>query len=233
MTTPMSPERFQDRWEHFRGEPQQVSGIWLHYRAVLALPGGAEVLAESHPSWRKFSEKPLAANPIPRPYFWQSDNGAEGWRQCQTSAIAMELAGQGVKGINDDLDYLKVVNRYGDTTEQRSHTLALRALGVKADFSKTWAPTTIKNVISQGKGFVAGVLHHGPVSAPRGGGHYILINGYTKTHWICQDPFGELNLVGGGWSSQAKGSGKNVLYSFANLNPRWDHGGERWGWVIG
>jgi hypothetical protein len=163
----------------------------------------------------------------------QTDNGPEGWRQCQTSAIAMELAGQGVRGINDDLDYLKIVNRYGDTTEQRSHTLALKALGVPATFSKLWGPTTIKSVIGQGKGFVAGLLHHGPVSAPTGGGHYILINGYTDTHWICQDPFGELNLVGGGWSSQAKGSGKNVRYSFKNLNPRWDHGGERWGWVIG
>ena len=28
MATPMTPERFQDRWEAFKGELQQVSGIW-------------------------------------------------------------------------------------------------------------------------------------------------------------------------------------------------------------
>jgi hypothetical protein len=29
MASPMTPERFQDRFEAFRGEPQQVSGVWI------------------------------------------------------------------------------------------------------------------------------------------------------------------------------------------------------------
>jgi hypothetical protein len=61
----------------------------------------------------------------------------------------------------------------------------------------------------------------------------VLINGYTDTHWIVQDPYGELDLVNGGWTSRTASAGKNVHYSFRNFNPRWNHGGERWGWVIG
>ena len=34
MATPMTPERFQDRWEAFKGEPQQVSGIWGLYSSI-------------------------------------------------------------------------------------------------------------------------------------------------------------------------------------------------------
>jgi GH24 family phage-related lysozyme (muramidase) len=39
------------------------------------------------------------------PYFHQKDNGPEGWRQCQTSSIAMCLKYLDTPGINDDTDY--------------------------------------------------------------------------------------------------------------------------------
>ncbi|MGB7565574.1 MAG: L,D-transpeptidase, partial [Prochlorococcaceae cyanobacterium] len=54
----MSPERFQDRWEAFKGEPQQVSGVWTLYDAIRALPGGTAVLDEQAAWALKFSEKP-------------------------------------------------------------------------------------------------------------------------------------------------------------------------------
>ena len=57
-TCGMSPERFQDRWEYFTNEPQQVSGVWLLYDAIRALPGGCAVLDEQAPWALKFSEKP-------------------------------------------------------------------------------------------------------------------------------------------------------------------------------
>jgi hypothetical protein len=57
-TCGMSPERFQDRWEAFKGEAQQVSGVWTLYDSIRALPGGTAVLDEQAPWALKFSEKP-------------------------------------------------------------------------------------------------------------------------------------------------------------------------------
>ena len=58
MATPMTPERFQDRWEAFKGEPQQVSGIWGLYRSIAELEGSGDILDEQAAWALKFSEKP-------------------------------------------------------------------------------------------------------------------------------------------------------------------------------
>jgi hypothetical protein len=60
MTTAMTPERFQDRFEAFKGEPQQISGVWTLFSAIEALAGSAAVLDEQAPWALKFSEKPPA-----------------------------------------------------------------------------------------------------------------------------------------------------------------------------
>lgn len=168
------------------------------------------------------------------PYFWQQDNGAEGWRQCQTSSIAMCLKYLGVKGIKDDVDYLRYVNKHGDTTTREAHYGALADIGVKADFKTNLDSLDVKNQIDKGKPVAAGVLHHGTVDAPKGGGHFIVITGYGPSYWLVQDPFGEQDLVGGGWSAQSTTSGKNKHYSFTNLNPRFFVGGGAtgWGWTF-
>ena len=58
MATPMTPERFQDRWEAFKGEPQQVSGIWGLYSSIAELEGSGDILDEQATWALKFSEKP-------------------------------------------------------------------------------------------------------------------------------------------------------------------------------
>ncbi len=60
MASPMTPERFQDRFEAFRGEPQQVSGVWTLHAAITALPGSEAVLNEQAPWALTFSQKPAA-----------------------------------------------------------------------------------------------------------------------------------------------------------------------------
>jgi uncharacterized protein YvpB len=60
--------------------------------------------------------------------------------------------------------------------------------------------TDVKNEILKGRPVVAGILHHGPVDAPRGGGHFIVITGFGKDYWLVQDPFGCLDLINGGWA---------------------------------
>ncbi len=164
------------------------------------------------------------------PYFYQRDNGPEGWRQCQTSAIAMCLKYIDTPGIADDLDYLKIVDKYGDTTYQQTHFDALEELGVYAKFTRNTNADDIKRQIDKGLPVVAGVLHHGTVSRPLGGGHYIVITGYSKEHWLVQDPYGEIDLVNGGWERLGPTIGKNQKYSFKNLNPRLFVGGGSDGW---
>jgi hypothetical protein len=233
----MTRDRFLDRFEHFTGEKQQVEAVTQLWAALdLGFPS----VLDEEATWAKtFSSKPPAKNPLVRPYCSQLDNGPNGWRQCQTSSIAMELIGTKTPKILDDLDYLRIVQKYGDTTLQQSHIKALTELKVPHKFSNTWgSPDVIKKAIDSGKGFIAGLLHHGPVTAPSGGGHYVLIYGYTATAWMVHDPYGELDLVNGGWANRAIGSGKAVTYSFKNFNARWDCKApgqtrkEQWGWIL-
>jgi hypothetical protein len=168
------------------------------------------------------------------PYFWQQDNGPEGWRQCQTSSIAMCLKYLGVKGINTDTDYLKYVNKHGDTTTRPAQSGALADLKVNAKFSQSLDAQDVKDQINKGLPVVAGILHHGTPEQPLGGGHFIVITGYSSSYWLVQDPFGELDLANGYWASQTPTAGRNQHYSFENLNPRFFVGGgaNGWGWTF-
>jgi hypothetical protein len=171
------------------------------------------------------------------PFFSQLDpsDGPEGWRQCQTSSIAMALRFMRVPGITDDTDYLKVVRQFGDTTVQESHRKALAKLGVRARFTKRCSVAQLQAEIKAGLPVVCGVLHHGPVSRPTGGGHYVTLHGFDggpMPAWHVHDPYGELDLVNGGWTRQGGGAGRDQRYSFKNFNPRWDAGGEQWTWLF-
>jgi len=190
--------------------------------------------------WRA-KGSPAAAVPAPAarptnpltgfPYFSQNDNGPNGWRQCQTTSIAMCLAYLGVGNIRDDLDYLKVVQRYGDTTSQAAHQAALKELGVKARFVTSCSASQLQAEIRAGLPVCMGVLHHGPVSAPSGGGHWIACYGFDARNFIVNDPYGELDLVSGQWLRQGGGSGKGLRYSYRNLSPRWQVEGVGTGWA--
>ena len=164
------------------------------------------------------------------PYFLQRDNGPEGWRQCQTSCIAMCLKYLDVPGVNDDKDYLKIVNKYGDTTHREPHKLALKELKAGATFITSGDEHIVKSQIDKGLPVVAGVVHHGPVTRPSGSGHFVVITGYDSDSWLVQDPYGELDLVNGGWANLGSVSGRNVHYSFKNFNPRFFYGGGASGW---
>ena len=168
------------------------------------------------------------------PYFSQNDNGPEGWRQCQTSSIAMCLKYLKTPGINDDLDYLRIVQRHGDTTSQAAHAAALAELGVRARFSTTMTQGQLLGELKGGRPCAIGILHHGPSNAATGGGHYVAVYGATTAGWRVMDPYGELDVLDGGWVVQGGTSGKGQVYSFRGLNPRWLNPGPSngWGWLF-
>jgi hypothetical protein len=170
------------------------------------------------------------------PFFSQVDpaDGPEGWRQCQTSAIAMALRFLKVPGINDDTDYLKVVRQFGDTAAHDTHRKALAKIGVRARFVQTCAVAKAQAEIKAGLPVVAGLLHRGPVSRPIGGGHFVALFGFDggpKPAWHAHDPYGELDLVNGGWSREGNSSGRDQRYSHRNFNPRWLPEGPASGWA--
>jgi hypothetical protein len=241
----MSAERFLDRWQNYRDQPQQVAAVRTLHAAITALDGGQQILDEQAPWARQFSTPPTPAptpKPLPKkggngavslnlPFFDQTNDGPTGWRHCQSSSIAMNLAYLGVPGIKDDLDYLKVVQRHGDTTQQVAHAAALAELKAPGRFISSCSVERAKAELDKGFGLAIGILHRGPVSAPSGGGHYIAIRGYDATGWLVHDPYGELDLVRGGWARQGQGAGRSQHYSFANTNPRWLLEGPSSGWA--
>jgi len=244
MAEPMGVERFIDRWQNYRSQPQQIAAIKLLHTAIASLEGGQMILDGQAPWAKEFSKQPtpLKSKPLPLqpaagtvslalPFFDQTNDGPDGWRHCQSSSVAMNLAFLGVAGIKDDLDYLKVVLRHGDTTQQPAHTAALKELKAPGRFITSCSVERAKAELDQGFGLAFGILHHGPVTAPNGGGHYIAIRGYDATGWLVHDPYGELDLTNGGWSHQGQGSGRNQHYSYANTNPRWLAEGPSSGWA--
>ena len=192
-------------------------------------------LLEDDSHWVElFRQHPAISNPLRVEYFWQRDNyDGYGDRECQTSSIAMALHFLEVDGINTDDDYLHLVNRVGDTTEQNTHALVLSGLGVQARFATNLHKEDIIKQIDDGAPMPCGILHHGFADAPSGGGHWMCAIGYTDTHVICHDPYGELNMSNGKWCCTGEQDGKAVHYSWGNFLKRWDvNGGGGWGWLF-
>ena len=175
---------------------------------------------------------PSPTNPLTGfPWFPQLDNGPEGWRHCQTSSIAMCLAYLGVAGIRDDTDYLRVVQRHGDTTSQAAHQAALKELGVRARFTQNCSASQAQAEIRAGLPLAMGYYHKGPVGAPSGGGHWLACLGFDAHGWVVNDPYGELDLIQGRWLRTGGNSGRALRYSYRNFNPRWEAEGAGTGWT--
>jgi hypothetical protein len=168
-------------------------------------------------------------------HFDQKDNDSDGWRECQSSSVAMCLKWMGVGNITNDQQYVTLVEKHGDTTERAPHFAAMKDLGYsKAQWHTNLTIAQCKAEIDAGRPVCVGSLHHGPASAPTGGGHFVVLTGYTDSAWVVQDPYGSQNLSCGGFSCQTVGAGKDQLYSFKNFNPRIfvEGDGTCWGWTF-
>jgi GH24 family phage-related lysozyme (muramidase) len=165
------------------------------------------------------------------PYYSQRDNYRDALRTCFSSSCAMLLSALKPGSIKGDDDYLKTVFKYGDTTEASVQLKALAEYGVDASFKQNGSWDSLEAQLKKGIPIPIGILHKGPVSAPTGGGHWLVVIGMTadKKSVIVNDPFGDLDLVGGTYSAK---SGAGLVYSKKNLGPRWLVEGEGSGWFI-
>lgn len=173
---------------------------------------------------------------LPVTYYYQFDSATpHGARMCNSTSNAMLLKhlkrGALTDSFNADDEYLMRVHQYGDTTEPLAQQAALRHFGIKATFRTDLDWPDVIAQLKRGIPVPIGLLHHGHVSYPTGGGHWICIVGYDGDDFIVHDPAGEMDLVNGGYPSSR--SGKFVRYSRKNLTPRWRvRGTGGWGMTV-
>jgi len=174
------------------------------------------------------------------PYLYQLDSEEEGQagRMCfsSTNAMLVEYLKPGAlkdSGQADDA-YLEQVLEYGDTTSAEAQIMALASYEVNARFRQDGTTERAKAILRGGTPVPIGVLHHGSVSSPSGGGHWLLLVGFDEDakEWICHDPAGRMDLLGGSYADSSPTAGRYVRYAFSGLNPRWCVAGEGDGWFV-
>jgi hypothetical protein len=134
-----------------------------------------------------------------------------------------------LSGPNGDDQYLKRVMQFGDSTDAAAQIKALASYGIKATFRQDCTWSDLEQQIAKGVPVPCGFLHHGPSSAPTGGGHWLIVIGTTPTAVIVNDPWGEM-LVAEGTYAGNRGAG--LAYSRKNWGPRWMVEGAGTGWAI-
>lgn len=189
---------------------------------VRAAEAAVQPGARSAPSASRFS------NPLKVPYNDQlAMADGEGWRECFSASSAMLAMYWGKEPNENVYDQLRA--RYGDSTEADAQLGALRSLGLDAHYQTNGTVAMLKEEIDAGRPVAVGWLCDGPVSAPSGGGHWIVVIGYDATGFFVNDPYGNCDLVNGGYLSHHDGAG--LHYSFENWVPRWRVDGTG-GWML-
>ena len=170
-------------------------------------------------------------NPLNVPFYPQTDNYRDADRTCNSSACAMclEYFKPGtLKGSKGDDDYVKKVFSIGDTTDHGVQTKVLLEYGVRSSFHYNLTFSDLDEELENGKPIVIGILHRGPISAPRGG-HMCVVIGKKGDDYIVNDPYGNLN---DGYTSSVY-NGKNVTYKKSELKSRWcPNSNDGWGRIF-
>ena len=151
-----------------------------------------------------------------------------GWRECFSSSCAMLARFHG-KVRNDD-EYNEIRARYGDTTSSQAQLTALRSLGLKSYLWTNGSRVDLVRELEGGRPVAVGWLHKGHVSSPSGGGHWSVAVGTWELGLLMHDPFGEAQLVTGGYTWNTNGA--YAQYSWKNWLPRWEVEGPRTGWYL-
>lgn len=168
-------------------------------------------------------------------YYPQTDSATgHGDRMCFSSTCAMAikyLYPEALKGSNADDTYLRTVLKYGDTTQYTSQIKACKDYGVLATFYQNGTKEALLKELKAGYPVAVGILHKGPVSAPRGGGHWMLLIGDAGEKGVFHDPYGEMDNVNGGYESIGP-YGRNIHYTWSNWLRRWEVEGRGSGWFM-
>lgn len=133
------------------------------------------------------------------PYYQQLDNDASvfgpGWRQCNTTSHTM-LADYLLQGkltqaaqqkgyAEPESVYMRIVAKYGDTTDHNAQTKALKELGINSYWSHSLSSKDVMLSLSYGIPVTAGFAY-------KSDGHICIIVGHDpfKRCFLVHDPYG-------------------------------------------
>lgn len=218
---PHQDEAFLGLWNHLDVELQEWFIKAYRNDPIAQIPHD-ELDPESAPQ----------AFPLPVPYYYQYDSATnQGGRMCFSSSMAMALDYIDPEKIDGDDDwYLGIVQYFGDTVSSEAQIKAARSLGFDAEFHMDGSEADLCRLLDAGVPVPVGILHHGFVDQPSGGGHWVCLIGYDEKYFHVHDPAGELCLVEGGYP--VAGSGENQRYTRKNLMKRWLIANDQDGWYV-
>lgn len=215
-------------FEYYRGSPHQLAAI---KELEESMP--SELLHETAEWFETWKASGITQKTVV-PYFHQLDYD-KGYRLCFSVAAAMVAAFYNV--VNDVEMYLEVREEHGDTIFVKSHLKALRSLGLNAEFRTDGDDALIEAEIASGRPVMVGWLHHGdllrgepPMCDALSCGHWSVIVGFDREHWIMHDPMGTPDMERGGHTVTY--GGKNLKVSRQAFKQRWHVEGPKSGWVI-
>lgn len=224
---------------YYTAEPHQTAA-WRELEHLL----DGDVLEAFKTAYRGAKEEAPIADPPPSvtpeadalavPYFYQRDSKTgQGERMCFSSSMAMALDYLRPEVIEGDDDwYLGIVNYFGDSTSTTAQIQAARSLGYDASFHMDGTQKDLEELLDDGIPVPIGILHKGGVDNPTGGGHWVCLVGHDETHFVVHDPFGDLDLIGGGYPKAGPTDGMFVRYSKKNLIKRWNIANDHDGWYV-
>lgn len=220
-------------FKHYdENNPKHVAGVEQFEKDLLLK---AQELMQDESNWvrifRTKLEKPKS-NILEVPFFPQTDNYRDADRTCNSSACAMclEYFKPGtLKGSKGDDAYVQKVFAIGDTTDHLVQTRVLSSYGIKSSFSYSLTFNDLDRELTAGRPVVIGILHRGPLSAPRGGHMCVVIGKTPAGDYVVNDPYGSLN---DGYTG-AVTNGKGAVYKRSELSRRWvPKGNDGWGRVF-
>lgn len=219
---------------YYIAEPHQTAA-WRELEHLL----DGDVVEAFKRAYRGMREEAPIAEPkvdevLDVPYFYQRDSRTgQGERMCFSSSMAMALDYLRPEVIDGDDDwYLGIVNYFGDSTSSTAQVKAARSLGFDASFHMDGRQEDLEEMLDNDTPVPIGVLHKGGVDHPTGGGHWVCLVGHNDTEFIVHDPFGEMDLIGGGYPKAGPTDGKFVRYSKKNLMKRWNIANDHDGWYV-
>jgi hypothetical protein len=190
-------------------------------------------LLSDEAEWVKtYREKAPTPPVLAVPYFSQRDNYRDAARTCFSSSCAMltECLKPGtLPGAKGDDKYVEQVFKRGDSTDASVQIQTLKHFGISASFKTNGTLGTLDALLAQGIPVPIGILHHGPASAPSGGGHWLIVVGKEGSDYIVNDPWGCIDHAN---VTHPNTDGKLKKYSKALLDSRWTVASANDGWYI-
>jgi len=178
---------------------------------------------------------------LPVKYASQLDNDdaifGPGWRQCNTTSNTMladfllngELSRKAQEqGFPEpESVYMRIVVKYGDTTDHDAQTWALKELGIESYFSYSISANDLLLSLKANVPVVVGFAY-------KGSGHICVIVGHDPVNkqWLVHDPYGTRH--GADDSYDVGVGGPYDPYDYSVMQQIfWDSGGESgWGRIV-